>query len=151
MVYMLCTMYWLPGGFDLFLHGKPEMVAFRLSRSLQHLCIAKLIPPAISSLPYNHCVEVLMPEKQEMIETNLKHQVRSLQAQRLRYLKKTLAVNIPFGREVAPWTITKHVLRNFYQKRRPLQCKRVCVSGACHRDTLRVCIVILDGMCVKCP
>ena len=65
--------------------GKPEIVAFRLSQSLQHLCLVELISSAIPSLPSNHCVEVLMSARQEMIEKNLKHQVRSLQTQRLRH------------------------------------------------------------------
>ena len=47
--------------------GKQEMVAFRLTQSLHHLCLVNLISPAIPSLPYNHCVEVLMPARQEKI------------------------------------------------------------------------------------
>ena len=68
-----------------------------------------LISPAIPSLPYNHCVEVLMlmPARKEKIGKNLKHQVRSLKTERLRRLTKTLAVNVPFVRETTPWTIAK--------------------------------------------
>ena len=71
-----------------------------------------------------------------MIERNIKHQVCSLQTQRLRHLSKTLALNVPFDRETTFWTTAKYFLRNLCKKGRYLQCKKLCFSGAWSQATV---------------